>query len=271
MIRASRSSRPLCPRRHRCRSSGRASPVRGECRRPSPAPRRGRPTRRLTPRKLYDSWVLTSSGAGGRLDTLGRERPQLLSDLLHLRLGLPAAHREEARSPGLVLEHPVFGPLAALDIREDRTHPLSCGLVDDLRPRRVVAVLGGVRDRVAHPRKPALVDQVDDELELVYALIIGELGLVARLDERLESGREEGRKPPAQHRLLPKEVSLGLVCERGLDNAGAAAPCGAGVGEDHIPNLPRSVVLDRKERRHHFTLDIKSPEHMSWTLGSDET
>ena len=41
---------------------------------------------------------------------------------------------------------------------------------DDLRPARVVAVLGGVADRVAHVVEPALIDQVDDQLQLVQAL-----------------------------------------------------------------------------------------------------
>ncbi len=42
-----------------------------------------------------------------------------------------------------------------------------------------VAVLGGVGDRVPHARDALLVHEVDDELELVEALEIGGLGLVA--------------------------------------------------------------------------------------------
>ena len=60
-------------------------------------------------------------------------------------------------------------------------------------PRRQVAVLGRVGDREAHPGEAALVDQVDDQLQLVQALVVGDLRLVAGLDERLEPQRGRAR------------------------------------------------------------------------------
>jgi hypothetical protein len=105
---------------------------------------------------------------------------------------------------GLVLQHPLLGPLARLDVREDAAHPLLYRVVYYLRPGRVVAVLGGVRDRVPHPGQPALVDQIHDELELVYALVVGELRLVPGLDERLEAGRRRADNPPHSTACSPK-------------------------------------------------------------------
>ena len=69
-------------------------------------------------------------------------------------------------------------------------------LVDDLRADRVRSVLGGVGDRVVHALDAAFPDQVDDQLQLVQALVVGDLGLVARLDERLEAERISCVTPP---------------------------------------------------------------------------
>ena len=99
---------------------------------------------------------------------------------------------------------------------------LTCA-VDDARAGDVVAVLGGVGDRPALLGDAALVHEVDDELELVQALEVGDLGLVAGLDQRLEAGLDQLRGTAAEHRLLAEQVGLGLLGEGGLDAAGAQA------------------------------------------------
>jgi hypothetical protein len=68
-----------------------------------------------------------------------------------------------------------------------------------------------------------LVHQVDDQLELVEALEVRDLGLVARLDERLEAVHDQLGRAAAEHGLLAEQVSLGLLGERGLDSASAKA------------------------------------------------
>ena len=73
---------------------------------------------------------------------------------------------------------------------------------DDARAAGVVAVLGGVAHRVAHVVEAAAVHQVDDQLELVQALEVGDLGLVAGLDQRLEARLDERADAAAQHGLL---------------------------------------------------------------------
>ncbi len=88
---------------------------------------------------------------------------------------------------GLVFQNPLAGELAGLNFLQNLLH-LGLGLVgDDPRAAGVVAVLGRVRDAVAHVVQAALVEQVDDQLQLVHALEVGHLGLIAGLDERLDS------------------------------------------------------------------------------------
>ena len=154
---------------------------------------------------------------------------------------------------GLVLEDEFLGELAGLDFVQDLLH-LGLGLlVDDARAAREVAVLGGVRDRVAHVGDAALVHQVDDQLQLVQALEVGHLRRVAGLDQRFETGLDQCRGAAAQHRLLAEEVGLGLFLEGGLDDAGAAAADGAGVGQRDFarpcrrrPGRPRSGRARRR-------------------------
>ena len=54
-------------------------------------------------------------------------------------------------------------------------------LGDDARAGGVVAALGRVADRVAHVVQAAAVHQVDDQLQLVQALEVRDLGLIAGL------------------------------------------------------------------------------------------
>ena len=96
---------------------------------------------------------------------------------------------------------PLLGERAVLDLGQQAAHRLLDVVVDDLRPGVVVAVLGGVADRVAHVRQAALVDEVDDQLELVQALEVGDLRLVAGLDQRVEPGLDQRRD--ARRRARP--------------------------------------------------------------------
>src|SRR5687768_16671966 len=82
----------------------------------------------------------------------GHHVTQLRADRLDLLLGAHATHCLEHRRARAVFENELASKLAALDFLEDALH-LGLGLVgNDARPARKVAVLGGVRDRVAHVR-----------------------------------------------------------------------------------------------------------------------
>src|SRR5207302_1549001 len=196
----------------------------------------------------------------------GHHRAQLLADLLDVVLGGAPAHRLEAGVAGGVLEHPVAREAAGLDVVEDALHlGLDVG-VDEARAARVVAVLGGVGDRVAHIGDATLVDEVDDQLDLVQALEIGHLGRVAGIDERLVAGLDEGGEPAAQHRLLAEEVGLAFLLEAGLDDAGAPAADRRGVGQGDLERIAGGVLVDGDQAGHAAAAHIFRAHGVAGTL-----
>ena len=136
-------------------------------------------------------------------------------------------------------------------------------------PGDVVAVLGGVGHRPALLGDAALVDEVDDQLELVQALEVGDLRLVAGLDEGLEPVHDELRDAAAEHGLLTEEVGLGLLGERGLDGAGAGAADALGVGEREVPRLAGGVLLHRDDDGHAAALDELAAHEVAGALRGD--
>src|SRR5260221_5807737 len=68
-------------------------------------------------------------------------RAQPFADLLDVVFGGTPAHGLEAGLTGSVLEHPVTGEAAGLNVVEDALHLRLDAVVDDAGPARVVAVL----------------------------------------------------------------------------------------------------------------------------------
>src|SRR5918997_1327121 len=156
----------------------------GQCRRAAGAPPAPAPAR-----------PASAGGTGGspppsselRVDPVHHraQLPALALDLVVLLLG---PHALEVLLARLVLGDPLAREVPRLDLGEDLLHRRAGGLADDAGAAREVAVLGRVRDRVAHPADALLVHEVDDQLELVEALEVGEPGVVAALDEGLVAG-----------------------------------------------------------------------------------
>src|SRR5262245_50057617 len=167
------------------------------------------------------------SGATGRRRTLTHpwrldprhHGAQPLADLFDLVVGVTLPHGQERGPIGLVLQHPLPRELAGLDLGQDLLHLGLRLLAHDARPSRVVTELRGVRDRVAHVGQATLVEEVDDELHLVHALEVGDLGLVAGIHQRLEGGLDQVRDAAAEGDLLPEEIRLGLLAERRLEDS----------------------------------------------------
>ena len=63
--------------------------------------------------------------------------------------------------------------------------------VDDARAARVIAIFGGVGDGVAHVAETAFLDEIDDQLEFVEALEIGDFGRVSGFHQRFETGADQ--------------------------------------------------------------------------------
>src|SRR5689334_16192251 len=158
----------------------------------------------------------TSTDPSGLLLHIERSEPR--SDLLDLRLRQLGARLVERRLAPVHLRNPLARERSVLNRLEHRPHVLTDVLVDDLRADGVRTVLRGVGDRVVHPLDPALPDQVGDQLELVQALVVGDLGLVPRLDERLEPQLDQLGDAAAEHRLLTEQIGLRLLGKRGLDH-----------------------------------------------------
>src|SRR4029079_17219258 len=118
----------------------------------------------------------------------------------------------ELGGAGVLVGDEALGEGAALDVREDSLHVLLDPRIDHARTRDVVAVLSGVGDRPALLGDAALDHQVDDELELVEALEVGHLGLVAGLDEGFEAVHDQQRRPPHRTACSPnRSVSVSSV------------------------------------------------------------
>src|SRR5450759_3870108 len=118
-------------------------------------------------------------------------RAQLRADFLDELALLLFARCLERRAPVPVLVYPLLGIVAVLDLLEDLPHRAAGRLGHDARAGRVVAVLGRVADRIAHVVEAAPVHEIHDELQLVQALEVRDLRLVARVDERLEARLHE--------------------------------------------------------------------------------
>src|SRR5499426_1677328 len=145
------------------------------------------------------------------------------------------------------LGHPLVGELSRLNLGQNLPHLLFDFGADDAFAARQVAVLGGVRDRIAHVRDAALIEQVDDQLHLVQAFEIGHLRRVARLDQSLESGLDQRGQSAAEHRLFAEEVSLGLFFESRLDDAGARPAYRPRVSQADLPGVAARVLSDGQQ------------------------
>src|SRR6266581_474182 len=96
------------------------------------------------------------------------ERAQLVSHLLDLGGAFLSglAQLGEVRPARLVVREELAGERAASHLGEDLAERVPDAVVDDPGSPRQIAVLGDVGDRVPHVLVPALVEEVDDELQL---------------------------------------------------------------------------------------------------------
>src|SRR5262245_4957438 len=145
------------------------------------------------------------------------------------------------------LGHPFVGELSRLDLGQNLPHLLFDFGANDAFAARQIAVLGGVRDRIAPVRDAALIEQVDDQLHLVQAFEIGHLRRVARLDQSLESGLNQRGQSAAEHRLFAEELSLSLLFESRLDDAGARPAYRPRVSQADLSGVTARVLSDGQQ------------------------
>src|SRR5207248_7723621 len=113
------------------------------------------------------------------------------------------------------------------------------------------------------------INKVHDQLELVHRLEERRLGLVARLDERLERRLDQGADAAAEDDLLAEEVGLGLFEEGGLQYAGAGAADALGVSERVGVGLTGVILEDGDQAGHAGALDEDFAHAGAGRLGGD--
>src|SRR5216684_1323711 len=97
---------------------------------------------------------------------------------------------------------PLAGEFTAPDLLQNGTHHAFGAGIDDPGAAREIAIFGSLADELMHFRQAALMEQIDDELELMQALVIGDFGLIAGLDQGFETLDDEFRGAAAEYRLL---------------------------------------------------------------------
>ena len=176
----------------------------------------------------------------------------------------------ELGGAGVLVVDEALGEGAVLDVLQDGLHVFLHLGGDDARAGDVVAVFRGVGDAPALLGDAALDHQVNDQLELVQHLEVGHLGLVAGLGEGLEAVHDQLRGAAAEDSLLAEEVGFGLFGEGGLDDAGAGAADGLGVGQGQFLGLAGRVLLDGDQVRHAAAGFELAAHDVARALGGDE-
>src|SRR6185503_8251022 len=194
------------------------------------------------------------------------ERPQARPDLLDVRLRQLAPVLVEARLAALHLGDPLAGERPVADAAEGVPHRVLHLRPDHLRPDGVRAVLRRVGDRVVHALEPTFPDQVDDELQLVHALPVRHLGLVAGLDERVEAVPDQLRDAAAEDRLLAEEVGLGLLDEARLDHPRTGGADRGAVGERDVERAAARVLRDGDDRGRAEALRVEPADDVTRPL-----
>ena len=184
-------------------------------------------------------------------------------------LGGAPPHGLEARLAGGAFAHPLADETPRLDVVEGLFHAFFHAFVDDPGAGGVIAVFSRVGDRIAHVGDAALVDQVDDQLDLVHAFEIGHFRRVAGLDQGFVGGLNQRRQPAAQHRLFAEQVGLALLAEGGADDPGPPAADRRRVGEPDVVGVAGGVLVDGQQHRHPGAALVFGAHRMAGALGRD--
>src|SRR5882724_8759577 len=137
------------------------------------------------------SLLLRVSGSGAFLVEPRHACAQRCADLFDRVIDVLREELAVVLAAAGVLLDPLSGELARLHFLEHLAHLVLHAVIDDSRAASEIAVLGRLADELVHLAQAAFMQQVDDELELVQAFVIGDLGLVAGFHQRLETLHHE--------------------------------------------------------------------------------
>src|SRR5690606_2767820 len=216
-------------------------------------------------------YIYRGSGGGlfGRLQP-GHAVAQTGADLFDLAGAVLGQQGLVFRLARLVLGDPFARELAALDLVQHGLHA-GAGLVgDDARAAGDSAPLGRFRDEVVHLGDAALVEQVHDQLQLVQAFEIGDLGLVAGLDQGVEALDDQLLGAAAQDGLFAEQVGLRLFAERGLKQAAGRPADSLGVAHGAVARLAGRVLLDGEQGGDAAAARELAADQIARSLGRDQ-
>src|ERR1035437_9120667 len=195
--------------------------------------------------------------------------PPLLAYLFNRVLLRGVTQLGEFLAALLVLFDPFLGELAVLDLLQHFFHRLAGFVSYNFFAAREVAVFCRVRNRVTHAAQPAFVDQVDDQLHLMDALEVGNLGSVAGRDQRLESFLHQRSQAAAEHRLFAEQVAFGFFFKGGLQHTGAGRTDAVRIAEREFARASAGILVNGQQRGDAAALGIDAAHQVTRTLGRD--
>src|SRR6185437_11887333 len=140
---------------------------------------------------------------------------------------------------------------------------------DHFGTARVVAIFGGVADRIAHKVQPTSIHEIHNQFQLMQALKVSDLRLISSLDQRFKSSFDQRAHSTAENSLLAKQIGFGFLGKSGLDHSGARAANSARVGERQGFSIAARVLMDGQQSRRSATFDKDLAHAMAWRLGGD--
>ena len=100
----------------------------------------------------------------------------------------------------------------------------------------------------------------------MHRLEVGELRIVASLNQRLPRTLYELRRTAAEHRLFTEEVALCFVLEGGLHDSCARAAKTVGVRHDACARSAACILMHRKKCRDAAAGNVDGADQVAWTL-----
>src|SRR6201988_384000 len=117
--------------------------------------------------RTRSGWIVMGRTSGAPFVEPRHSGAERGADFLDLPVHVVGQELAVVRLASLVLLDPLARELAALHLFQDLAHLLLDALVPDGLAAGEIAVLGGLRDELMHLGNSALVQQVDDQLQLV--------------------------------------------------------------------------------------------------------
>ena len=118
---------------------------------------------------------------------------------------------------------PLTGKCAVLNLGQYVFHLLPYVLIHNSWSASKIAIGRRFTDELMHLLHAAFVQEINNELQFVHALVVSNFRLVAGIDQRFESGNDEFSSATAQNGLLTEKIGFGLFFEGGLDDSGSRA------------------------------------------------